>query len=82
MESNILNNKAVQKELTLKPSTNLSHSNTIAAFMTNKNSPKVKTVTGKVKKTKIGFKKVFNNPKTTATIIAVEILSTSTPPIK
>lgn len=36
-------------------------------------------VTGIVKKIKIGFKKVFNNAKTTATINAVAILSTAIP---
>lgn len=67
----MLNSNAVQNELTSKPSTNLSQSNTIAALMTNKNNPSVKTVTGKVKKTNIGFKKVFSNPKTTDTIKAI-----------
>ena len=40
------------------------------ALITNKNKPRVKKVTGFVSKTNIGFKKVFNNPKTTATIKA------------
>lgn len=49
------------------------------ALMTNKNSPSVITVTGKVNITKIGFIKRFNNPRTTATIIAVPKLVTTTP---
>lgn len=40
------------------------------ALITSKNNPRVKRVTGIVSKTKIGFRKVFNNPKTTATIKA------------
>jgi hypothetical protein len=71
--------KAVPKESIVNPSTNLLHNNTIPALITNKNKPNVKTVIGKVKKTKIGFKKVFSKPKTTATITAVVILSTCTP---
>ena len=42
----------------------------IIALITNKKSPKVKKVTGIVSNTSIGFRKVFNNPKTTATIKA------------
>ena len=52
---------------------------TIPALITNKNKPKVNTVTGKVKNTKIGFKKVFNKPITMATNKAVLIESTCTP---
>lgn len=44
--------------------------------MTNKNNPKVITVTGKVRITKIGFIKRFSNPKTIATITAVPKLAT------
>ena len=42
----------------------------IIALITNKKRPNVKKVTGMVSSTSIGFKKVFNNPKTTATIKA------------
>ncbi len=42
----------------------------IIALMTNRNKPNVKKVTGIVSNTSIGFKKVFNNPRTTATIKA------------
>ena len=49
------------------------------ALITNKNKPRVKKVTGIVSKTNIGFKKVFNNPKTTATIKAPVKVVSSTP---
>ena len=78
----MLNIKAVQNVFIAKPFKKWSHNKTIAALITNKNKPSVKTVIGKVKNTKTGFKKVFNNPKITATFIAVVILSTITPPIK
>jgi hypothetical protein len=48
----------------------------IMALITNKNNPSVKIVTGKVNKINIGFTKMFNNPKTIATIIEVPKLST------
>ena len=54
----------------------------IMALMTSKNKPNVKTVTGKVNNTKIGFTKKFNNANTTATVSAVVNLSTTTPFIK
>ncbi len=47
--------------------------------MTNKNKPKVISVTGNVRITNIGFINKFNNPKTIATIIAVVKLATCTP---
>lgn len=50
--------------------------------MTNKNKPKVKKVTGNVNKTKMGFTKKFNNPKTMATVRAVVNSSMTTPFIK
>ena len=50
--------------------------------MTNKNNPKVISVTGKVSKIKIGFTNAFSNPKTTATINDVTKLATATPGIK
>ena len=71
-----LNNKAPKKPSTLKPSTSFEHNNIITALITNKNNPKVTTVTGKVKSTNIGFTNKFNNPKTIATIIEVVKLST------
>lgn len=51
----------------------------ITALITNKKRPSVIRVTGIVKKTRIGFKKVFNNANTTATISAVVKLSTEIP---
>lgn len=47
--------------------------------MTNKNRPKLKTVNGSVKNTKIGLIKKFNNPKTRATLNAVTNEFTSIP---
>ncbi len=47
--------------------------------MTNRNKPNVKNVTGIVRITSIGFRKVFNNPKTTATIKAPVKVVSSTP---
>ncbi len=75
----ILKNNAVQNESTANPPTILVHSKIMIAFITNKNSPKVITVTGKVKITNIGFINRFSNPKTIATIIAVVKLATCTP---
>lgn len=43
----------------------------IIALITKRNNPRVKTVAGIVKRTKIGFTKTFNTPKTTATTKAV-----------
>ena len=77
----MLNNKAVQNVFIAKPFNKWSHNKTIAALITNKNNPSVTTVIGKVKNTNIGLRKVFNKAKTTATFIAVEILSTTTPRI-
>ena len=64
-------------DLTAKPSTNLSHKSTIPALMTNKKSPKVTIVTGKVNNTKIGFKNTLSTPKTTATITEVVKFTTA-----
>lgn len=79
IESNKLNNKAYQKPETANPSTSLSPIKIITAFITKRNNPKVTRVTGIVKKTNIGFKKVFNIAKTTATINAVVKFSTAIP---
>lgn len=51
----------------------------IIALITNKNNPKVNKVTGIVNNIRIGLRKVFNNPNTTATIKAPVILVTCTP---
>ena len=82
MESKMLKINADQKLATEKPSTNSWHNIIINALMTNKNSPNVKIVTGKVNKTKIGFTNKFSNAKTIATTIEVEKVSTETPPRK
>ena len=75
-ESTILKINAVKKESTLKPPTILAHNKIKMALITNRNKPKVNTVTGRVKRISIGFTKTFNNPKTTATIIDVVKFST------
>ena len=49
------------------------------AFITSKNSPRVKIVAGKVKSTSIGFTNIFRSPSTTATNSAVTQLVTFTP---
>lgn len=67
----MLKSSAEINPLTSKPSTNLSQIKMITAFITNKKSPKVTIVTGKVKKTKIGFTKTLSSPKTAATVIDV-----------
>lgn len=51
----------------------------ITALITNKNSPKVTIVAGRVKKINNGLTVILNNPKTTATHTAVEKLETSIP---
>ena len=66
----ILKNSAVQKELTVKPSTSLSQSKIIKAFITSKNNPKVTMVTGNVNSIITGFTNKLSSPKTMATIMA------------
>ena len=51
----------------------------ITALITNKKSPKVTTVTGKVRTTKIGFTKNLKIANTIATITAERYPDTSTP---
>lgn len=75
----MLNNKAVQKLLTLNPLINLSANKIIQALITNKNRPNVIIVTGNVRIIKMGFTIAFSSPNTTATIIAVVKLSIPTP---
>ena len=65
-----LKNKAVQKPFTLKPLTILSANNIIIAFITNKNNPKVITVTGIVNSVKMGLITVFKKANTIATKMA------------
>ena len=78
----MLKNKAVQKVSILNPPTILVHKIMISAFITNKNKPNVRIVTGKVKITNMGLIKIFSNPNTIATNNAVVKLSTCTPGIK
>ena len=70
------------KPFTAKPLTNLSQINTMTALMTNKKSPNVTIVTGKVKKTKIGFTNTFSKPSTTAMITDVVKDATVMPDMK
>ena len=81
-ERTILKINAVKKESTLKPPTILSHSKINIAFIKSRNKPKVNTVTGRVKRMRIGFTNTFSNPKTMATIIEVVKFSTYTPLMK
>lgn len=79
IESSKLNSRATQKPLTENPSKNLSAKRMMQALMTSKNNPRVTTVIGKVRMTKMGFKRAFNNPKTMATIMAPVNPATLTP---
>jgi hypothetical protein len=81
-DNTVLKIKAVKKESTRKPPTILAHKRIKIALITNRNNPKVKIVTGSVKRTSMGLTNTFSNPKTIATIIDVVKLSTSTPFMK
>lgn len=70
---------AIKNPSTPKPLINASANKIITAFITNKNSPSVRMVTGKVSRTKIGFTIKLRIAKTTATIIAVTYPATVTP---
>lgn len=70
MDNRILKNSAHQKLSTEKPLINSSAKRIIIAFITSKNSPKVKMVAGNVKITKIGFTSKFKIESTMATIKA------------
>ena len=72
----MLKSKAVQKESTLKPPTIFEHIKIRIAFITNRNNPNVKIVTGSVNKINMGFTNIFNSPNTIATIIEVEKFAT------
>jgi len=78
-DNNKLNNRAIQKPSTEKPVIKLFAIKMIKALITNKNKPKVTTVIGKVKITKIGLTKILSRPSTTATIMAAPKPETSTP---
>jgi hypothetical protein len=66
----MLKKSAPKKPLIENPSTSFEHNAIIEALMNSKKNPRVKMVTGNVKRTKIGFTNRFNKPKTTATITA------------
>jgi hypothetical protein len=81
-DKTILKNKAVQKESIAKPRTMFAHNSIIIALITNKNNPKVRIVTGKVKIIIMGLINILSNPRTIATINAVVNPATRTPGIK
>jgi hypothetical protein len=57
--------KAGKNPVTKKPGVRKPTNQSINALITNKNRPKVKRVSGKVKSTKIGLTIALTNPKTT-----------------
>jgi len=83
IDNTMLNNIATQKPSTLNPEPSKSDAvKIIAAFMTNRKKPKVTTVIGNVKNTKIGFTNIFRRINRMETKIAIDISVTSTPGIK
>jgi hypothetical protein len=70
-ESKRLKSKAHHILPTLKPVTRLSAKSMIIALIMRRKSPKVSTVTGRVRITSIGFTKKLRKLSTTATIMAV-----------
>ena len=70
---------AHQKLSTWKPSIRFAVNRIIIALITNKKSPKVKMVMGRVRMTRIGFTKKLSKLSTTATMIAVNMEETPTP---
>ena len=78
-ESKTLKRRAVPKLLTLKSSIKLEAIRMINALIKSKKNPKVNKVSGMVKSTRRGFKKVFKKERITATIMAVVNCEISTP---
>jgi len=74
-----LNKSAQPKLAILMPLTNLLAISTTRAFMTNKNNPSVRIVTGRVRRMISGFTKVFRIASTTANTIAVQKVSMCMP---
>lgn len=74
-----LKSMATQKPLTLNPETKVSAIKMIIAFITNRKSPKVRMVTGKVNRIRMGFTIKFNRARTMATIIAAPYPDMETP---
>ncbi len=65
--------------VTSKPEIKCAAIRMMIALMTNKKSPKLSMVIGKVKMTKMGLTKKLSKLNTTATIMAVTMVSTPTP---
>jgi hypothetical protein len=74
-----LNSNAENQPLTLKPGTISDAHFTMRILIKKRNNPNVKMVIGIVRIINMGFTKLFNSPRTTATITAVKVLFTLTP---
>jgi len=66
----------------VNPSTQRSVKNTIKIVMINDTSPRVRKLRGRVIARRIVPTNAFTRPKTTATMMAVQIPSTDTPGVK
>ncbi|MDX1535709.1 MAG: hypothetical protein R3346_03050 [Candidatus Spechtbacterales bacterium] len=71
--------KAQRNPSTVNPGTIKEDNQTKNALITKVNKPRVKIFIGRVKKTKIGFMKIFRIPRTNATAKAVRNPETTTP---
>jgi hypothetical protein len=78
-ERSRLNKRAHQKPSTLNPAIKFSANNIISALITNRKSPRVTRVIGKVRMISMGFTIAFRTAKTMATIIAVQKVSMEMP---
>jgi hypothetical protein len=78
-ETIMLNKSAENHPSTLKPGTISAAHLIMRILMISRNIPSVKMVIGIVSTINIGFTKVFSKPKTTATNMAVTVLSMCTP---
>jgi len=79
MDNKTLNNTAIQKPEISNPSTKASANKIIMAFITIRNNPKVRIVTGNVNRIRMGFTIKFNKASTRATTTAVKYPATVTP---
>ena len=77
-ESTILKNMAHQNPSISNPRTIFEAINTIAALITSRKNPRVKTVIGSVKNINTGFTKTLRKDRIIARKIAVHALSTDT----
>jgi len=75
----MLKSMAIQNDCTLKPAIKWSHKRIRNAFITNRNNPSERTVTGKVNRISIGLMKTLRKLNRTATVSAVLNSSTVTP---